>query len=268
MKFTYDNEADIPAELKAYYAKGSDGKWHLQCDGAVSRVALNEFRDKNVELQKEIKELKEKFQDIDPEKAKELLKIENDLKAGKLTKDGKTVEQIVEERVGEMRKTLEKKAADALAQNEKLNGELSTLRINDAVLRAATAKGLRETAADDIIARARTTFRLVDGQARAFEEGDKPRYNKQGQAYGIEDFVEEQLQKAAHLFKENSGTGAGNTTGAGAGNGAGTVNPWKKETKSLTLQGKILKENPQLATRMAAEAGVKLTPAQLAAGAK
>jgi hypothetical protein len=35
------------------------------------------------------------------------------------------------------------------------------------------------------------------------------------------------------------------------------VNPWKPETFNLTLQGKILREDPAKATRMKAEAGVK-----------
>lgn len=35
------------------------------------------------------------------------------------------------------------------------------------------------------------------------------------------------------------------------------VNPWKKETLNLTLQGKILKEKPELAAKLRAEAGIK-----------
>jgi hypothetical protein len=35
------------------------------------------------------------------------------------------------------------------------------------------------------------------------------------------------------------------------------ANPWKKETWNLTMQGKILREDPAKATRMKAEAGIK-----------
>jgi hypothetical protein len=38
---------------------------------------------------------------------------------------------------------------------------------------------------------------------------------------------------------------------------SGMVNPWKQETLNLTMQAKILKENPALAQRLMAEAGVK-----------
>jgi hypothetical protein len=34
------------------------------------------------------------------------------------------------------------------------------------------------------------------------------------------------------------------------------INPWKKETFNLTMQGKIIRENPDMANRFKAEAGV------------
>jgi hypothetical protein len=40
--------------------------------------------------------------------------------------------------------------------------------------------------------------------------------------------------------------------------GAAVKNPWKKETRNLTLQGAILKEDPALARRLQAEAGISL----------
>lgn len=42
------------------------------------------------------------------------------------------------------------------------------------------------------------------------------------------------------------------------GAGTGEVNPWKPDTFNLTLQGKILAEDPAKAQRMKAEAGIKL----------
>lgn len=37
-----------------------------------------------------------------------------------------------------------------------------------------------------------------------------------------------------------------------------TLNPWKKETYNLTLQGQLLRQNPELARKLADEAGVRL----------
>jgi hypothetical protein len=41
------------------------------------------------------------------------------------------------------------------------------------------------------------------------------------------------------------------------GAGTGEVNPWKPETFNLTLQGKMLADDPAKAQRMKAEAGIK-----------
>ncbi|MFC5468419.1 DUF4355 domain-containing protein [Cohnella suwonensis] len=45
--------------------------------------------------------------------------------------------------------------------------------------------------------------------------------------------------------------------GGGGGKGGGQINPWKKETFNLTEQGRIIRENPELAKQLKAAAGVK-----------
>jgi hypothetical protein len=62
-----------------------------------------------------------------------------------------------------------------------------------------------------------------------------------------------QSEQFAHEF---AGASVGANSGTIAFNGANVKNPWKKETHNLTLQGKIVQENPTLAKRLKAEAGV------------
>lgn len=50
----------------------------------------------------------------------------------------------------------------------------------------------------------------------------------------------------------------GNTPGgSGSGRQTGPTNPWKKETFNLTEQGRIIRENPELAKQLKAAAGIK-----------
>jgi DNA repair exonuclease SbcCD ATPase subunit len=71
---------------------------------------------------------------------------------------------------------------------------------------------------------------------------------------GLDDQLKAIKESDPYLFGESGKVGSGtNPPGAGTGE----VNPWKKETWNLTLQGKILKEDPAKATRMKAEAGIK-----------
>lgn len=52
-------------------------------------------------------------------------------------------------------------------------------------------------------------------------------------------------------FKDNGGKPGGD-----ADNGDIKVNPWKKETRNLTQQGKILRDNPDLAKKLKLAAGL------------
>jgi hypothetical protein len=71
---------------------------------------------------------------------------------------------------------------------------------------------------------------------------------------GLDDQLKAIQQSDPYLFGESGKVGSG-TNPPGAGNPE--VNPWKKDSWNLTMQGKILMEDPAKATRMKAEAGVK-----------
>jgi len=71
---------------------------------------------------------------------------------------------------------------------------------------------------------------------------------------GLDDQLKALQQSDPYLFGDSGKVGGG-TNPPGAGNPE--VNPWKKETWNLTMQGKILREDPAKAARMKAEAGVK-----------
>ena len=71
---------------------------------------------------------------------------------------------------------------------------------------------------------------------------------------GLEDQLKEIQQSDPYLFGETGKVGSGTNP---PGVGDPEVNPWKKEPWNLTMQGKILREDPAKATRMKAEAGVK-----------
>ena len=71
---------------------------------------------------------------------------------------------------------------------------------------------------------------------------------------GLDDQLKEIQKSDPYLFGESGKVGSG-TNPPGAGDPE--ANPWKKDTWNLTMQGKILREDPAKATRMKAEAGVK-----------
>jgi DNA repair exonuclease SbcCD ATPase subunit len=70
---------------------------------------------------------------------------------------------------------------------------------------------------------------------------------------GLDDQLKAIQQSDPYLFGDSKVGGGTNPPGADNAE----INPWKKDTFNLTMQGKILREDPAKATRMKAEAGVK-----------
>lgn len=66
----------------------------------------------------------------------------------------------------------------------------------------------------------------------------------------LENIWQQNLQKAVEeKFKES-----GRSPNQGGGGTGGQINPWKKETFNLTEQGRLLRDNPELAKQLMAQA--------------
>lgn len=77
-----------------------------------------------------------------------------------------------------------------------------------------------------------------------------------GTVAGLDEQINPLKQSKPFLFKDGKPKGSGYEPAGGAG--GNTVNPFKKETFSLTEQGKLFKENPALAKSLAQEAGINI----------
>lgn len=257
MKFCYDNEADIPEALRTYYKKAGDGKWYLECEGAVAKSRLDEFRTNNTTLQTKITELEVKFKDIDPTEYTRLKTIETDLENGKLSDKTKDV---LEKRTAEMKKAHDAEVLKLAGERDGARKELEGLKIGDSAVAKAVTLGMQPGAKDDLVTRVRAQFKLNDkGEVRAYNAQGAEIYGATGAPMTIDEYVEGLTKNAPHLFKPSDGTGASGGDGnRGGGGGDKKVNPWKKETWNMTAQGKLYKDNKPEAIRLAKEAGVEL----------
>jgi hypothetical protein len=89
-----------------------------------------------------------------------------------------------------------------------------------------------------------------DGNPRLADDATTP--------FGVKDFVAE--LKANERFAPafpTANAGSGNGPNANTGGGSGGINPWKAESKNVTEQARINKENPTLATQLKKAAGVQ-----------
>jgi hypothetical protein len=247
LKFIYETDSEIPEALSQYYTE-SDGKWILNCEGAAPAAKVDEFRRNNIELKKQV----EAFAGIDPKRFKDLEKKEADFEAGKADSKEK-VEELVAKRVAKMSEE-HQAAVDGLSkERETLHKQLSALQIDQAVITQASELGLRKTAHDDIVGRAKGTWRLEDGKPVAYNGEAEKIFGRSGEPISMKEWAEGLAKTAPHLFEENTGAGSGG--GGTSGKGDDGANPWHEKSWNLTKQGQMLRADPDKAKRLAAQAG-------------
>jgi hypothetical protein len=252
LKFKAKSKDEIPAELHSLYVE-RDGAFVLDVDGAVDKTRVDEFRANNITLANQLADQKRRFEGIDPDEARQLAE-KQALQAGE-------VEKVIDGRVRTVKSQLERHYSGIVAERDALNSQLTAVSIDQGVTNAASKKGLRATAIPDITSRARTVFKLVKGAPTAYEaDGQTVRVGKDGLTpLTLEEWVDQQVADAPHLFESNVGgsSGAAGQPSGGGGYGRPTrsvKNPFRKETWNLTEQMKLQKNDPQLAARLRASA--------------
>jgi len=259
LKFKYKSKDEIPAELVALYAE-REGAWQLDVDGVADKAKLDEFRNNNTALLKQLDEHKKRFEGIDPDEVRKLAEEKQRLEEERALRAATTpaeIDKVVESRIKGLKAEWDKQLIALTAEREGLNARLTAIQIDQGVITAATKRGLRSSAITDITARARSVFKLVNGAPRAFEaDGQAVRYGKDGVTpMTLEEWVDTQVADAPHLFESNAGSGAvGNASGGGASARAIVKNPFRKETWNLTEQMRLQKSDPQMAARLRAAA--------------
>lgn len=138
--------------------------------------------------------------------------------------------------------------------SEELKKQIEQLQANNKKAAEEWQTKVAQMQLDFAVERAITTAKAKNPKAvKALLDMDKVKLDGE-QLLGLEEQLKTIKESDPYLFGESSRVGGGtNPPGAGTGD----VNPWKPETFNLTMQGKILQEDPAKATRLKAEAGTK-----------
>jgi hypothetical protein len=256
LKFKFKSKEEIPAEHLPFYIE-RDGAFVLDAEGAVEKSKLDEFRQNNVALLKQVEDFKTRFAGVDPDQVRALMEEKQKLEEAQQLKAGE-VEKVVENRVKTLRAELENQVSTVTAERDALNARLVEIEINQGVIVSATKRGLRPTAIPDAVSRAQKMFRLINGVPTAFEsDGRTVRYGRDGiTPLTLDEWTENLAVEAPHLFESNAGGGAaGNASGGGAGARALSRNPFKRGADwNVTEQMRLMKTDPQTAARLKAAA--------------
>ena len=226
LKFKLDTLEGLDAAIAALYEQGADGAYYLSVDGVVGKDKLDEFRNNNVKLLKDL----EKFKDVDPAKYQELLALAKKQEEKKLIDAGE-IDKVVEQRVGEMKSTYETQLKTLTEQNSVAQRQLESLLIDNAVRDAAVKSGVQPTAVDDVLLRAKATFKIKDGNAVPVGAQGNVVYGKDGTSpMSVVDWTTGLKKQAPHLFQGSQGGGA-------QGSGKGNVDTSKLTSAQKIAQG-------------------------------
>jgi hypothetical protein len=268
LKATVADINTVPEAHRTEY-KQVGNEWRLDIEGEipgfVPQARFVEFRDNNkllIDSEKALKEKLEALKDIDPLEYKRLKE-----------KRPTETEKEFQERLQGALKPLQDELATRKSTEEKLTGEITTLKINDAALAAGAELGVLPTGQQDLINRIRNATTLENGVVTIWETKDGERVKrystKTGNLLTVKELVAEMAETTApHLFNPSTGTGSGggggNTNGGGGrqqGNGRWQgPNPFdrKGNTWNVTKQGELMKMDRTLAKTMADACGVRV----------
>lgn len=169
---------------------------------------------------KALDELKAQWGDLDPEAVKTvMLRLEND-EDTRLIAEGK-VDEVIERRVGTMRKNLENqlaKAQDALTQRDESlaakDGKIKVLLLERDLQAAAVKLGVVPSALEDAVAAAARTFQMNDDMELEAREGDLLLTGTDGKSsLTPAEWLEAQQEVRPHWWPPSQGAGSGGGDG-------------------------------------------------------
>lgn len=248
IKNTYNNIEDIPAGLENHYSETEAGYTFNGVDGMVDKGRLNEFRDNNIQLRKDI----ESRDDSISTSASELKAIQEDMAALESKFAGVDLEEwsaIQTERkaisdrelieAGDVDKLIDSRVNEVLAAQHKeletqklayenqisslqgelvsYDGQLNTMLVDNELAKVAGSQGVRASAVTDLLSRGNGIFRVENGVATAFGPEGRPMYDTDAVTpLSITRWVEGLTTAAPHLFEASTGAGMAQPTAATA----------------------------------------------------
>jgi hypothetical protein len=239
LKYVVESLEAVPEAARELYSE-KDGKFHLAVEGLVPVAKVNEFRDNNITLARQLEEMNKKYEGVDLDAVRQMTEQARKIKDQELIAAGK-VEELFAERIAPMRTSFEKDVSTAKEHAIKLQSQLESLLIDGAIRDAAGKAGVRATAVDDVLLRGRQAFRLVEGKAVPMD-GDKVMFGKNGDPMPVEEWISALSDRAPHLFEPSQGGGApgnkGNLGGSGKRIQAGDDRAFLANLKDIA-SGKI-----------------------------
>lgn len=260
LEIEYESMDDVPEAYKGLYTE-QDGKavlTHvngLKTDKDVANLqeALRKERETHKETQKALRPWK----DMDHSEVMSKLDRVSELEAaagGKLDDDAinKIVEGRINQRVAPLQRQIEELTetnSSLASEAEEAKSTIRDMRMTSAIRQAAASAKVVDTALPDVEIIAKNAFELT-------EDGNLVTRENSGvtPGLGLDAYFREMQNKRPHWFPNSGGGGAG----GGGPKGPGGKNPFSAKDWNMTEQGRLVRENKDLAEQLAKAAGTTI----------
>jgi len=216
---TAEEFTTLPEPVQSLYVQDGDAYKLTIEDGmgdtASLRKALEAERTQRQTFEKEVRALRGRYKDLDPEKAREALGRLQEMEDKQLLDTGK-VEELLTKRTERMRLDFEnqqKAYQQQMTALEQERGNLTTrleeVLIDTGLTQACIKARVKESAIADVLLRGRRVWHLRDGKPLPLrDDGETVLYGKNPSVpMSMEEWVASLQSDAPHLFEENRGGG-------------------------------------------------------------
>lgn len=196
----------------------------IQAEATKAIAAIKAKNDELIAEKRKLQEFASTFEGIDKDTLKNYMeRLKNDEET-RLIAEGK-IDEVMARRTDRMRETYQsqieeraKALEDANARFQRLEQEFNQSKIEAAVRDAATAAKVEPTAIDDVLARARSHFTLIEGRLVSKDQHTgEIRIGADGKSpYSPVDFMEDLKKSAPHFWPRSTSGGFTGPGGAAA----------------------------------------------------
>lgn len=221
---------EVDEAFRSLY-KEKDGQYHLDVEGMRPKAEIDEFRNNNIELSKQLEQLREeikKYDGVDLDKIKELEEKEKKLQDDKLIEKGE-FDKLIANKVAEEAERHQSKIQELSEQVEALTGErdqanntVRTMKLHQKIGDVALKKGIRKSALDDVYHHAEKYGWDIDENGELVAK-DRFSSKNPGKLMSVDEYFTDVLEaEKPFYFEESSGGGASNNGGRGGNRIAST----------------------------------------------
>jgi len=257
LKVVVKDLKEIPEHLQELYAQVGD-EYILDTDDGDYKARIQEFRNTNIDLNKQLteqtgkvkeadqlQEMLKQYEGLDPQKARDALEKLQAINEQKLIDAGK-LDEVLDQRTQRLRSDYE---GQIKALNESLNSTKNESKIFkerlaevviDNSLQAAVSRtaAVRQGAMQDILSRGRQVWSINDDGTPVPTGSDgKVMYGKDGKStLSMEEWAQSMRDEAPYLFEPSKGGGAGGGMGGSSDIGGKVINVGDQDALNASIE--------------------------------